>query len=90
MKKFGKLRQWTDEKLGAGHKTLATEEFRELEAEMQTRQQGLESIESATSVWLKALGKKKEGQDKEKGFPLELLGIALVRLTASSLQGYAD
>lgn len=83
MKKFGKLRQWTDEKLGASHKTLATEEFREMEIEMQIRQQGLESIENAITVWMKALGKKKEGHDKEKGFPLELLGIALVRTLLS-------
>lgn len=79
MKRFGKLRQWTDEKLGASQRTLATEEFREMEAEMQTREQGLVSIEAATTIWMKALGKKKEGHDKEKGIPLELLGIALVR-----------
>lgn len=81
MKRFGKLRQWTDEKLGASQKTIATEEFRDLEAEMTLRQQGLESILVAMSHWLRALGKKKEGHDKVKGTPLDLLGIAMVSLT---------
>lgn len=81
MKKFGKLRQWTDEKLGSTQKTMATEEFRDLEAEMLLRQQGLEAMLTAIIQWMRALGKKKEGQDKEKGTPLELLGIAMVNLT---------
>lgn len=85
MKKFGKLRQWTDEKLGASQKTTATEEFKDMEAEIQTRQQGLDSVHSATTVWMRAMGKKKEGQDKEKGTPLELLGVALVRDSGMSL-----
>lgn len=80
MKKFGKLRQWTDEKLGTTQKTMATEEFREMEAEINSRQQGLESVHQAASIWMKALGKQKkaDGQDALKGTPLELLGIALV------------
>lgn len=77
MKKFGKLRQWTDEKLGGSQKTVVTEEFREMEAEIQTRNTGLEAIHAACSTWMRSLSKKKEGQDKEKGVPVELLGIAL-------------
>lgn len=80
MKKFGKLRQWTDEKLGSSQRTLATEQFRDMEAEMQIRNSGLEAVHNASMSWMKMLGKqkKKEGHEKEKGTPLELLGLALV------------
>lgn len=80
MKKFGKLRQWTDEKLGSSQKTVATEEFRDMEAEMHLRQQGLDSVYQASVAWMKALGKqiKTDNQEKEKGTPLDLLGIAMV------------
>lgn len=86
MKKFGKLRQWTDEKLGACHKTIATEEFRDMEAEMQLRQQGLDSIHQASLVWMKALGKqiKLDNQEKEKNSPLCFLGTMLVSSLANT------
>ncbi|CCG81751.1 BAR domain protein [Taphrina deformans PYCC 5710] len=79
MKKFGKLRQWTDEKLGSSQKTIATEEFRDMEAEMHLRQQGLENVHQASVTWMKFLGKqiRTDNQEKEKGTPLDLLGIAM-------------
>jgi hypothetical protein len=76
MKKVGKLRQWADEKLGSGVKTQATETFRDMQAEMHLRQAGLEQIHAATQVWIRSLSKKKEGLDKEKSIPVELLGLA--------------
>ena len=79
MKKLGKLRQWTDEKLGASQKTVATEEFRDMESEMQTRHHGLEAVHNACSLWMRSLAKKKEGQDKEKGTAIDLFGVALLQ-----------
>ncbi|ORY79980.1 hypothetical protein BCR37DRAFT_82668 [Protomyces lactucae-debilis] len=76
MKKVGKFRQWADEKLGTGTKTQATEDFRDMQAEMHRRHQGLEQIHSAAQIWIRSLSKKKEGPDKEKNIPVELLGLA--------------
>jgi hypothetical protein len=39
---------------------------------------GLEKLYNAAGLYIRALGKKKEGEDREKALPPEILGNAMV------------
>ncbi len=48
-----------------------------MEREIELRQNGLEAVHSAATIWMRVLGKKKEGTDKEKATPIELFASSL-------------
>jgi len=43
-----------------------------------SRHIGLEKLYAAAGIYIRALGKKKEGEDREKSLPPEILGAAMV------------
>jgi hypothetical protein len=45
---------------------------------MVMRQEGLEKLYNAAAVYIRAMGKKKEGEDREKSLPPEILGQAMI------------
>lgn len=64
--------------MGQEQKTLETDQFRELETEMNMRAEGLEKLHAASSYYFKQLSKKKEGDDKEKYLVVHQVGNAMV------------
>jgi hypothetical protein len=45
---------------------------------VQTGTIGLEKLHSAAGLYIRAMGKKKEGEDREKTLPPEILGQAMI------------
>jgi hypothetical protein len=43
-----------------------------------TADAGLEKLNAAAGIYIRALGKKKEGEDREKSLPPEIFGAAMV------------
>ena len=39
---------------------------------------GLDKLYTAAAVYIRAMGKKKEGEDREKNLPVEILGSAMI------------
>jgi hypothetical protein len=60
---------------------------------MGMRQDGLEKLYAAAGTYIRALNKKKEGEDREKSLPPEILGSAMIshgsEYTAESAYGQA-
>ncbi|KAL1793454.1 hypothetical protein ACET3X_008436 [Alternaria dauci] len=77
-KKFDRLKQWTNEKMGAEARTGLSEEFKALEVEMNLRHEGMEKMQAAMAVYVKSLSKRAEGADKEKQLPGGHLGSSMV------------
>ncbi|KAG8755792.1 hypothetical protein FRC14_003673, partial [Serendipita sp. 396] len=78
-KQFGKLRQWAGEKITLEKKTLATDEFKDLEQEIERRRIGMEQIyESSRSYYTYLLKKKDTGEGDQKFLPMESLGRVMV------------
>ncbi|KAG8808570.1 hypothetical protein FRC18_004945 [Serendipita sp. 400] len=78
-KQFGKLRQWAGEKMTLEKKTLATDEFKDLEQEIERRRIGMEQIyESSRSYYTYLLKKKDTGEGDQKFLPMESLGRVMV------------
>ncbi|EMR09990.1 hypothetical protein PNEG_01748 [Pneumocystis murina B123] len=59
-KKIGRLGQWTKEMLGKEQRTQTTDEFKELEQEMQMRHEGIENIYSSINQWAKSMLNRRE------------------------------
>ncbi|ODQ52435.1 BAR-domain-containing protein [Saitoella complicata NRRL Y-17804] len=83
--KISKLRQFLGEKLGQEEKkTIQTDVFQALEAEMVLRREGTETLLKHTELYLRNISKTKVGEgeggnkEKEKAMPVELLGKAFV------------
>ncbi|KAF1831209.1 BAR-domain-containing protein [Decorospora gaudefroyi] len=77
-KKFDRLKQWTNEKMGAEARTGLSDEFKALEVEMNLRHEGMDKMQSAMAVYVKSLSKRAEGADKEKQLPGGHLGSSMV------------
>lgn len=77
-KKFDRLKQWTNEKMGAEARTGLSEEFKALEVEMNLRHEGMDKMQTAMTVYVKSLSKRAEGADKEKQLPGGHLGSSMV------------
>ncbi|PVG00117.1 BAR-domain-containing protein [Serendipita vermifera] len=78
-KQLGKLRQWAGEKITSEKKTVATEEFKDMEVEVERRRLGLEMVYDSSQSYYRYLTKKKEGVDNEqKLLPIETLGRIMV------------
>ncbi|KAL6704630.1 hypothetical protein ACN47E_008027 [Coniothyrium glycines] len=77
-KKFDRLKQWTNEKMGAEARTGLSDEFKALELEMNLRHDGMDKMQRAMAVYVKSLSKRAEGDDKEKQLPGGHLGSSMV------------
>ncbi|KAF1936017.1 BAR-domain-containing protein [Clathrospora elynae] len=77
-KKFDRLKQWTNEKMGAEARTGLSDEFKNLELEMNLRHEGMDKMQKAMTVYVKSLSKRAEGDDKEKQLPGGHLGSSMV------------
>ncbi|KAJ3175148.1 hypothetical protein HDU87_006383 [Geranomyces variabilis] len=97
-KKLGQFRQWTallkGEKMGNSQKTETSEEFKRLELETEIRREFTEQVHEALSIYLKAMGKRKEAvTDKSRKLPLEIMAESMIHfgtmLHEDSLYGKA-
>ncbi|EAT77227.2 hypothetical protein SNOG_15294 [Parastagonospora nodorum SN15] len=77
-KKFDRLKQWTNEKMGAEARTGLSDEFKALELEMNLRHEGMDKMQKSMAVYVKSLSKRAEGDDKEKQLPGGHLGSTMV------------
>ncbi|THU93410.1 BAR-domain-containing protein [Dendrothele bispora CBS 962.96] len=80
-KQLGKLRQWAGEVISSREKTVVSEEFVELEKDIELRRVGAERLFCASELYHHALQKKKECialSDPEKLLPVDSLGIVMI------------
>ncbi|KAG8870916.1 hypothetical protein FRB97_009257 [Tulasnella sp. 331] len=77
-KQLGKLKQWAGEVVSS-NKTTVTDEFKELETDVELRRGGVERIHTAAEAYHKAIVKKIEVEgESDKVFPIEALGLVLI------------
>ncbi|KAI3608785.1 bar domain-containing protein [Moniliophthora roreri] len=80
-KQLGKLRQWAGEVISSREKTVVSEEFLELEKDIELRRAGNERLFFASEAYHHALKKKKDNlalDDPEKLLPIDILGIVMI------------
>ncbi|EPS37618.1 hypothetical protein H072_8674 [Dactylellina haptotyla CBS 200.50] len=77
-KKFDRVLQWSKEKMGNDNKTSTTDEFKAMEMEMQMRHEGMEKLHSSANIYIKSLSKRREGDDREKMIPVDIVGQSMV------------
>ncbi|KAI9009780.1 hypothetical protein BC832DRAFT_538812 [Gaertneriomyces semiglobifer] len=80
-KKFGQLRQWTNERMGSSQKTETSDEFKRLEHETDVRRDFTEKVYDALTFYLTSLGKRKE-TGKAKKLPMEVMAEAMLHFGA--------
>ncbi|KAL1933071.1 hypothetical protein VTP01DRAFT_8749 [Rhizomucor pusillus] len=80
IKNFGKLKQWTGERLGAAKATLQTEDFQRLETDTERKRATFEKVHQALEVFHGQLSKKKPSPEdgKTKVAPLEAVGACWI------------
>ncbi|KAK2589815.1 hypothetical protein QQS21_012505 [Conoideocrella luteorostrata] len=75
IKKIDRAVQWAGEKMGSEAKTTHSEEFQRLQAEMSLRQEGVENLQKAISVYSKWMSRRCDTfEDKSRCPPSALLG----------------
>ncbi|KAH8727711.1 hypothetical protein GQ44DRAFT_786402 [Phaeosphaeriaceae sp. PMI808] len=77
-KKFDRLKQWTNEKMGAEARTGLSDDFKALELEMNLRHEGMDKMQKSMTSYVKSLSKRAEGDDREKQLPGGHLGSSMV------------
>ncbi|KAJ8090418.1 hypothetical protein PM082_019016 [Marasmius tenuissimus] len=80
-KQLGKLRQWAGEVISSREKTVLSEEFQELERDVELRRSGNERLYFACDAYHHSLKKKKDClalDDPEKLLPIDILGIVMI------------
>ncbi|KAJ7512973.1 hypothetical protein B0H11DRAFT_1948248 [Mycena galericulata] len=80
-KQLGKLRQWAGEVISSRDKTTVSEEFKELERDVELRRDGAQRLFMASEAYRKHLAKKKDNEaldDAEKLLPVDTLGIVMI------------
>ncbi|KAL0571451.1 hypothetical protein V5O48_010520 [Marasmius crinis-equi] len=80
-KQLGKLRQWAGEVISSREKTVLSDEFQELEKDIELRRSGNERLYFACDAYNHALKKKKDClalDDPEKLLPIDILGIVMI------------
>ncbi|KAJ7684416.1 hypothetical protein DFH06DRAFT_1462756 [Mycena polygramma] len=80
-KQLGKLRQWAGEVISSRDKTTVSDEFRELEKDVELRRDGAQRLFMASEAYHRNLAKKKEADaldDAEKLLPVDTLGIVMI------------
>ncbi|KIP06763.1 hypothetical protein PHLGIDRAFT_128090 [Phlebiopsis gigantea 11061_1 CR5-6] len=81
-KQLGKLRQWAGEVISTRDRTVLSDEFRELEHDVELRRRGLWKLHVASEDYHHALSKKKlsEAVDSEdKLLPIDALGVVMIQ-----------
>ncbi|KAK9238880.1 hypothetical protein V1525DRAFT_340437 [Lipomyces kononenkoae] len=78
-KKIDRFRQWTSEKLGNEQKTQESEDFRELEYEINMRYDGTERLHQSMALYVRNLSKRREVDELEKASPIDILGQAMAK-----------
>ncbi|TCD66638.1 hypothetical protein EIP91_001105 [Steccherinum ochraceum] len=82
-KQLGKLRQWAGEVISARDKTTVSEEFKELERDVELRRLGNWRLQVTSTDYQASLVKKKESEalldEKEKLLPVDALGIVMIQ-----------
>ncbi|KAF2404714.1 BAR-domain-containing protein [Trichodelitschia bisporula] len=76
-KKLDRFKQWAGEKMGGEAKTNTSEDFKALEAEMNLRHEGMEKLQKAMTVYVKAISKRAE-EGAEKILPVGFLGSTMI------------
>ncbi|OAL51386.1 BAR-domain-containing protein [Pyrenochaeta sp. DS3sAY3a] len=64
--------------MGAEARTGLSEEFKNLEIEMNLRHEGMDKMQRSMAMYVKSLSKRAEGDDKEKQLPGGHLGSSMV------------
>ncbi|KAG7452760.1 BAR-domain-containing protein [Guyanagaster necrorhizus] len=80
-KQLGKLRQWAGEVISSREKATVTEEFRELELDIEKRKLAAQKLCLASEDYHHALSKKKESEsldNPEKLLPIDTLGVVMI------------
>ncbi|KAK0240392.1 BAR-domain-containing protein [Armillaria nabsnona] len=80
-KQLGKLRQWAGEVISSREKTTVTEEFHELELDIEKRKLAAQKLYLASENYHHALSKKKESEsldNPEKLLPIDTLGVVMI------------
>ncbi|KAG5733819.1 Meiotically up-regulated gene 137 protein [Termitomyces sp. T112] len=80
-KQLGKLRQWAGEVILSRDKTTLSDEFQELEKDIELRRDGAIKLLAASGAYQHTLAKKKKNdafEDSEKMLPIDTLGIVMI------------
>ncbi|KAK5996214.1 Meiotically up-regulated gene protein [Cladobotryum mycophilum] len=72
-RKIDRAMQWAGEKMGAEAKATHTDEFKALEAEMDTRHDGMERLHKSMNHYTRWVGRRCE-EDRNRSTPLAALG----------------
>ncbi|EMD32803.1 hypothetical protein CERSUDRAFT_143382 [Gelatoporia subvermispora B] len=81
-RQLGKLRQWAGEVISSRDRTIVTEEFRELEQDIELRRQGIWKLHIVSEEYRDYLSKKKQSEaleDAEKMLPMDALGVVMIQ-----------
>ncbi|EKM52757.1 uncharacterized protein PHACADRAFT_176772 [Phanerochaete carnosa HHB-10118-sp] len=81
-KQLGKLRQWAGEVISVRDKTVLSEEFRELEHDVELRRRGLSRLHVASQDYRRALSKKRVSEavdHDEKLMSIDALGVVMIQ-----------
>ncbi|KAH9936929.1 BAR-domain-containing protein [Amylocystis lapponica] len=81
-KQLGKLRQWAGEVISSRDKTVVTDEFRELEHDIELRRQGLWRLHIVSEYFHHHLSKKKQSEaleEPEKLLPIDAMGVVMIK-----------
>lgn len=76
-KRIDRIKQWTSEKLGQEQKTQESDEFKELEYEINMRYEGTERLHQSMSIYVRNLAKRRELDELDKASPIDILGQAM-------------
>ncbi|KAF8244773.1 BAR-domain-containing protein [Wilcoxina mikolae CBS 423.85] len=77
-KKLDRFKQWAGERMGGEAKTSTSDEFKSLEMEMNLRHDGMDKLHATMNTYVKSMSKRKEGDDKEKMLPVDVLAQAMI------------
>ena len=64
--------------MGGEAKTSVSDDFKNLEIEMGLRQEGMEKMQKSMNIYMKAISKRAEVEDKEKALPVAYLGATMI------------
>ncbi|KAJ7635099.1 hypothetical protein FB45DRAFT_910766 [Roridomyces roridus] len=80
-KQLGKLRQWAGEVISSRDKTTVSDEFKELEKDVELRRDGAHRLFVASETYHRHLSKRKDNaalDDADKLLPVEALGVVMI------------
>ncbi|EPX73514.1 BAR adaptor protein [Schizosaccharomyces octosporus yFS286] len=69
---------WSTERLPTDQRIQLPDSFLQLEEEIGVREEGITKLYQAGNAWIESLGKRVDGEEKEKCFPIEKMGQVMV------------